>query len=375
MRSPLAAVTMAAVFLVLAPGVIPSGALAQGGRAVVSGLVVDSLGTPVPGAQVVIDGTSHRTTSDAAGAFRLAGVDVGPATLVVRRLGFKPASVGIRVSPAGAAQIMVTLSMTPAILAPVKVAAEHQVYDARLNGYFERVAKRISGYIITRERIERAHSQRMVDLLRQVPSVRVATTRAWGTVAYIRGAACPPLVFIDGLPATAGPFDLDMIDLSSVEGIEVYAGMGSIPAEFSTARGDRCGVIAIWSRPFRPREGSGVPPRGEQAIEGLLEARQAFAPESVDTVAVLLAETLKATYPDSLLRQNIGGTVMTRFVVDTLGLVEPNTIAVTAASHRLFADAALSALRGARFSPAVRGGQRVRQVVALPFRFSRPQPQ
>ena len=375
MRSLLAATRMVAAFLVLAAGVTPSGVLAQRERAVVSGLIVDSLGAPVPGAQVVIDGTSHRTISDAMGAFRLPEVDPGPATLVVRRIGFKPASLGIRVSSAGASQIMVTLSMTPAVLAPVKVAAQREVYDARLNGYFERVSKRIAGYIITRERIERAHSQRMVDLLRQVPSVRVTTTRAWGTVAYIRGSTCSPLVFIDGLPASAGPFDLDMIDLSSVEGIEVYAGMGSIPAEFSTARGDRCGVIAIWSRPFRPREGSEPPPRGEQAIEGLLEAKLAFTPESVDTAAVLLAETLKATYPDSLLRQNVGGTVMTRFVVDTLGVIEPNTISVTAASHRLFADAALLALRDARFSPAIRGGQRVRQVVVLPFRFSRPQPQ
>jgi TonB family protein len=98
-------------------------------------------------------------------------------------------------------------------------------------------------------------------------------------------------------------------------------------------------------------------------------------PEAVDTAAVLLEGTLRTAYPDSLFRENVGGTVMTRFVVDTIGVVEANTIAVTAATHRLFADAALVALRGARFSPAYRAGQRVRQVVALPFRFSPPQPQ
>jgi TonB family protein len=365
----------AAASLALASGFTSRNALAQGERGVVSGLVVDSLGTPVAGAQVAIDRTSHRTTTDASGAFRLTGVDPGLATLIVRRIGFKAASLVIPVSPAGSAQIMVTMSMTPEILAPVEVAATREVYDARLDGYFNRVSKRNSGNILTRERIERAHSKRMADLLRQVPSVRVATTRAWGTVAYIRGAACPPVVFIDGFAASAGPFDLDMIDLSSVEGIEVYAGMGSTPAEFSTARGDRCGVIAIWSRPFRPREEAPVEPRGEKVIGALLEAHLAFMPEAVDTAAVLLEGTLKTTYPDSLFRENVGGTVMTRFVVDTAGLVEGNTIAVTAATHRLFADAALVALRGARFTPAYRAGQRVRQVVALPFRFSPPQPQ
>ena len=365
----------AAACLALALACTSRYALAQGERAVVSGLVVDSLGTPVPGAQVAIDGTPHRTTTDPAGAFRLVGVDPGLATLVVRRIGFKAASLPIQISRAGSAQIMVTLSMTPEILAPVEVAATREVYDARLDGYFDRVSRRNSGNIITRERIERAHSKRMADILRQVPSVRITNTRAWGTVALIRVANCPPIVFIDGFAASAGPLDLDMIDLSSVEGIEVYAGMGSIPAEFSTARGDRCGVIAIWSRPFRPREDPVPQPQGERVIRALLEARMAFMPESVDTAAVLLEGTLRTTYPDSLFRENIGGTVMTRFVVDTVGLVEANTIAVTAATHRLFADAAMVALRGARFSPAYLAGQRVRQVVALPFRFSPPQPQ
>lgn len=375
MRTRLVARTTAVACLALVLGFTPRHALAQGERSVVSGLVVDSLGAPVPGAQVSIDGTAHRTTTDPAGSFRLIGVDPGLATLVVRRIGFKAASLAIQVSPSGAGQLMVTLSMTPEILAPVEVAATREVYDARLDGYFDRVSKRISGNIITRERIERAHSKRMVDLLRQVPSVRIVSTRAWGTVARIRGAPCPPVVFIDGFAASAGPFDLDMIDLSSVEGIEVYAGMGSIPAEFSTARGDRCGVIAIWSRPFRPREEPAEQARGEKIIDALLQARLAFMPESVDVAAVLIDGTLTTTYPDSLLRGNVGGTVMTRFVVDTVGAVETNTITVVAATHRLFADAALVALRGARFSPASRAGQRVPQVVSLPFRFSPPQAQ
>ena len=98
-------------------------------------------------------------------------------------------------------------------------------------------------------------------------------------------------------------------------------------------------------------------------------------PESVDVAAVLIEGTLTTTYPDSLLRGNVGGTVMTRFVVDTVGAVETNTITVIAATHRQFADAALIALRGARFSPASRAGQRVPQVVSLPFRFSPPQAQ
>jgi TonB family protein len=334
---------------------------------------VDSLGLPVPGARVTLEGTPHQTSTDAAGAFRLPGVDTGAAILGVRRIGFKPALVPLQVSLSGSRQIMITLAMSPEVLAPIEVEARREVYDARLAGFVDRSRKRASGHFITRERIERSHSKRLVDVLREVPSVRITTTRAWGTVVYLRGKPCPPLVFIDGFPASAGPFDMDMIDLATVEGIEVYAGMGGVPAEFSTVRGDRCGVVAIWSRPFRAREAA--VPRPDDAtptISTMVESRLAYLPESVDSVAELVAGTISPAYPDSLLRANVGGLVSTRFVVDTSGLVELGTVEVSGPAHQLFVDAALRALREARFSPAMLEGRRVRQVVALPFRFSPP---
>ncbi|MGQ0715435.1 MAG: TonB family protein [Gemmatimonadaceae bacterium] len=358
---------------IIALAALPLAALhAQEGGGTVSGLVVDSMGSPVAAAQVAIEGTDHRTVTDRFGGFRLPGVDPGRATLTVRRIGFKPASVPITVRSSGAAQLMVTLSTVPEVLAPVEVEARREVYDARLAGYLDRAEKRAAGHIITRERIERAHSKRLVDLLRQVPSVRITTTRAWGTVAYLRGAQCTPLVYVDGFPASAGPFDLNLIDLSSVEGIEVYAGFGSVPAEFSTGRSDRCGVIAIWSRPSRPREEPVPAPSDEGVVERLMGAGLAFGADAVDIAATPIQGTLETTYPDSLLREGVGGAVTARFVVDTSGLVEMNTIELTAATHRLFAHAVLFALRDARFSPASREGQRVRQVVTLPFRFSPP---
>jgi len=76
------------------------------------------------------------------------------------------------------------------------------------------------------------------------------------------------MFYLDGFPATSGPMDLDMIDLSGVEGIEVYAGMTSIPAEFmGVVGGEQCGVIAVWSRPTRPRrrDHAGRPGRSGKA--------------------------------------------------------------------------------------------------------------
>lgn len=343
---------------------------AQVARAPVVGIVVDSLGGAIVGAQVEVEGTHHQTTTDSAGGFRLFEVAAGRVRITVRRLGFRPTMLILEQPASGARQVMITMVAAPELLAPVVVAGRREVYDARLAGFESRAAKRKNGHFITRDRIERTNSKRLADLLRQVPTVRIAMVRGLGTMAYIRGANCPPLVYIDGSPASAGPLDLDLIDLASVDGIEVYGGFGA-PPEFSNARADRCGVIAIWSRPFRPRERPAEPPAPPSVIAALLQAEGAFPPDAVDSVATPIPGSIRTTYPDSLFRAQVGGTATVRFIVDTSGLVEMPTVEVDA-THQLFAQAARLALAEARFSPAVLQGRRVRQVVALPFRFTPP---
>ena len=345
---------------------------AQFARAPVIGMVVDSLGGPVVGAQVDIEGTFHRATTDSAGRFRLLNVEAGRLRLNVRRLGFLPATLYLNLTASGARQLMVTMSPAPEVLAPVLVEDRREVYDARLAGFLSRAAKRSNGNFVTRAMIERTNSSKLADALRQVPSIRIRPVRGVGTMAFLRGASCPPLFYIDGTPANAGPFDLDLIDLSSVEGIEIYAGIGSVPGEFAAARGDRCGVIAIWSRPFHPRERTPSTEAAPQDISSLLQSRLVYLPETVDSVAYLQEGSLRPAYPDSLFRASIGGSVTVRFIVDTAGLVEMPSVEIVASSHQLFTEAATVALREARFSPASLAGRPVRQVVALPFRFAPP---
>ena len=369
MSGPRLWISLIVTLVAIAPGAREG--VAQFARAPVVGMVVDSLGGPIVGAQVDIEGPFHRTTTDSTGKFRLLDVEAGRLRLNVRRLGFLPATLYLNLTAAGARQVMVTMTPTPEVLAPVVVGSRREVYDARLAGFLTRVAKRSNGNFITREMIERTNSSKLADALRQVPSIRIAPVRGVGTMAFLRGASCPPLFYVDGTPANAGPFDLDLINLETVEGIEVYAGIGSVPAEFAAARGDRCGVIAIWSRPFLPRERARAEAQPRD-ISSLVQSRLVYLPEAVDSVAYLLEGTLAPIYPDSLFQANVGGSVTVRFVVDTAGLVELPSVEIVASSHQLFAEAATVALRGARFSPASLAGRPVRQVVALPFRFAPP---
>jgi TonB family protein len=312
-------------------------------------------------------GGGFRVSTDDSGRYRIAGIVAGPATLTARRIGYRPTSQRIRLSAGDVHTVDFRLGMTTATLAEVRVTEAREVWESRLAGFAARSKQQV-GHFVTRERIERANSSTLSDLLREIPGVKIGPVRNEGRAIRLRGATCPPLVFVDGFPASAGEFDLDIIDLKSVEGIEVYGGMASIPAELTGPRElDRCGVIAIWSRPARPRSRvAGSAPAAPGAAES---GEDYFTPDQVEERAALDSGSLEPQYPDSLYRAKVAGEVVVEFVVDTLGLADPATVEILSSTDDLFSRAVRDGLAGATFSPARRRGRRVRQLMQLPVSF------
>jgi Gram-negative bacterial tonB protein./TonB-dependent Receptor Plug Domain. len=349
---------------------VPGFAVAQPVGAL-RGVVRDSLGGVVSNAHVAIDGSTTQTLTDSNGAFRFPRLPSGEALVKVRRLGYVPVSATVRIETGAEAQMDLKLSPLAERLPPVEVRRKAEVYDSRLAGFNERKGKHV-GRFVTREKLDLMNSARFIDALRSIPGVEMRTLRGGVVTVSLRGARCAPTVFIDGFPATAGVMDLDMIDLSGVEGIEVYSDMGSIPPEFSSARGgDSCGVIAVWSRPFRPRA------RRQQLIsraevERLIAEQKVYTADQVDEPAVLdVGAIASPAYPDSLWEAGVSGRVVAEFVVDDKGVIEPSTLTIASATHPYFASAVRSALDGAVFRAARLAGKSVRQLVDLPFRFQR----
>lgn len=339
----------------------------------VSGVVRDTLGLALIGVELSIEGTPRSTVSSGDGGFRFAGVAPGELRLRARRLGFRPSVVDVELGEGGLADVEILLVPLVQELAPVAVLAQREAFESRLAGFYERRDRKV-GHFITRERLERTNSFSMTDILRDVPGVKIRPIGPILKAVRIRGASCPPLVFLDGSPATAGEFDLESIDLGMVEGIEVYSGSATVPAEFAGPRNlDRCGVVAIWSRPFRPRrapsESRSVDARPAVDLSRLVSRGEAFTATSVDTAVRLVAGGLSPEYPSALWRDRKSGRVVTEFVVDTTGGVVPGTIGIIASTHPLFSLSARAALAEAQFHPAWRGGVLVRQVVQLPIEY------
>ena len=104
-------------------------------------------------------------------------------------------------------------------------------------------------------------------------------------------------------------------------------------------------------------------------MDSTLVAR-VYNAEEVDTVARVDSNGMaQPFYPDSLYAFRVTGEVVAQFVVDTTGLVLPETFAIVSSTHPAFAESVQRSVRRSKFHPAMLAGRRVRQVMVLPYRF------
>jgi protein TonB len=74
-------------------------------------------------------------------------------------------------------------------------------------------------------------------------------------------------------------------------------------------------------------------------------------------------------YPEPLRQAGLDGRVLVRFVVDTVGRIDMNSVQVLESTHDLFTRSVRDVLGGFRFRPAEVRGNRVRAMAEMPFEF------
>jgi TonB family protein len=344
-------------------------ASAQAG--LVTGVVVDSAGLPVAGANVAAAPAGANAVTGEGGEFRLSGLPKGRTVLRIRRLGFRPDSATVEVGDKPAL-VSITLARAAAALTPVVVRTQRVDFTGRLAGYYQRLAKRSNGYFITRAQIDAENPRFLSQLLQHAPgmsSQRIG--RSGGQGVRMRGRRCWPLVWLDGTMMPSGDVDLDGIPPNTLHGIELYLGSTTAPSRYVTNRDlASCGTILLWSRgpdtdPIRRRT--------SKNLDAMLAAVLIYTANQVDTAAALEpGQTVDVAYPTALFAERLSGTTVAEFVVGPDGSMEDDTFGVVSSTHMLFTEAVRQALESARFTPAVKDGRRVRQVVHMPFRFTPP---
>lgn len=360
----------ASCFVVLAPSLRAQ----PTGKGIIRGVVRTDGGNTLEGAQLQLRFGSvpvGRTESDETGAFTFTRVAPGPAWIEARRIGFKPESLRVEVGESAPLTLDVQLTRAATELAAVKVLGRREI-NGPMAGFYKRQQSG-SGRFFNYAEIVRRNPINLTDLLRGVPGIRIES-RGQQNFVRIRGNRCAPLVLLDGQALMAGEVDLDAWDPKTFEGIEVYSGPAAVPVEFQRNQrmSSSCGTIVLWSRTPEPREPKRK--KGDLSpaarIAALLEEGKTFLPSEVDRSAVLdSANMITPMYPDSLFEAAVGGRVVAEVVVSAAGTPLMETFSAVTATHRSFVDPVRRALREQRFTPAVRRGAVVQQVLQLPFEF------
>lgn len=341
----------------------------------VRGTILTSNGPALGGAQLRIRvGTftaAVTTESDDDGKFSFGRVPVGDAWLLARRIGYRPDSMRVRIGRDSVSAPSFALERLAVELSAVNVVGRRDV-TGPMAGFYSRMANG-GGRFFTFADLDRRNAMHMTDVFRMVPGMRIETRGMQNTVR-IRGSRCAPLVWLDNQPLYAGEVDLDAFDPRSFEGIEIYSGAASVPVEFqgNQRMSSACGTIVLWSRrgELRPKKRKKDEPTPTMRIAALIEEGKAFVHGEVDAGARPdSAALVRPVYPDSLFEAQTGGQVLAEFVVGTNGEADMDTFSAVTTTHRELVEPVRRAVREQRFTPAVRAGRVVPQVVQLPFRF------
>lgn len=245
-----------------------------------SGRVIEeSTSAPIAGVRVLLlnryDRAVRTTISDSAGRFSFHQAPAGRFRLQASRIGYVPVTTPAwRLAQGDSMGVEVWMSVEAVVLAPLAIVSSRQVRDpSPLLDAFAHRRERGLGTFFTREDLERLRPVYVTDVLSTVPGVRVSGPGSGtGRIAYIGRAEghfgdCPAQIYLDGFavnradgPVAPVPNNLradlvsvdDIVAPGSIEAIEVYSGLSTIPPEFFNPS-SRCGVIAIWTRRGRAR--------------------------------------------------------------------------------------------------------------------------
>ncbi len=217
------------------------------------GLITDSHGQPIPGAQIELAGDSAGTRSDEKGKFRLGNLPAGTWDVVAQRVGFLPSRSSVDLHPGTVTTTAIALRTATNILDTVRVVA-HAPDPLELAAK----ARQYPGAsFFSREKIDSMHPDHVTDILRQAPGVQLVYPDSGGPplVQMLRtrfsslghDGLCPIEYYVDGVR-----FEMDNspdinLQPGDIEAIEVYDGASKIPPQYSSGEAS-CGVIVIWTR-------------------------------------------------------------------------------------------------------------------------------
>ena len=224
---------------------------------VLSGRVFDEAGQPLSYANIQIN-FGRRFVADDSGRFQIPYATSGGATILVRRIGFEPAEVLLRVMPDTALRVL--MKAVPVELKGVVVTGASAYRSLDTYGFYRRMedAERgiNHGYFVTPEDLERRKPNFITQMVEGYPSIRVGgpagRPRGNPRSDVIQGTNnCTMTVYLDNIRISGGriagrdDFVNELALPNHVAAMEIYPrGLGAPPQY----RSGTCGVVLIWTK-------------------------------------------------------------------------------------------------------------------------------
>ena len=226
------------------------------GQSFLAGTVrADSSGRPLPGVEVLIEGTALRATTGLHGRYLIEGGPSGRRWVLFRSVGYLPERMEVLLTAGDT-------TVANAVLVPRAVVLESINVDAKVprgegrEGFEERRRLGFGKFYDSLE-LRRSEHLRLDDLLRRQGGVEVrqlpTPEKPW--VAFHPNRLCPMQVYYNGSKIGEGGrfaeylhwFDLKTFSISSLESVEVYRSAAQVPGIYGGPTAD-CGVILLWGR-------------------------------------------------------------------------------------------------------------------------------
>jgi hypothetical protein len=218
------------------------------GGARLSGTVTGPDGKPLERAQVLVSGIGRTATTGNAGTFALDSLPSGTFGLDVRALGLSPVRVVVDLTKRRPTTVTVALRERATALSTVVVRGQRSRQSKFMEEFLDRKRRGMGGTFLGQEDLERRGSLYASDVLRTVAGMRVVPGPGFGQAIRGRGG-CTPAVYIDGMPVVDGADDLDqLVNPSTVMAMEVYTGLGALPAQFGGMAAQGCGAVVVWTK-------------------------------------------------------------------------------------------------------------------------------
>ncbi len=237
-------------------------------QAVLTGIVRnDSTGAPIPGAEVLLNGTPHRTETNAQGRYLLTGLPAGTYQAIYRLVGHLPARIDVRLTGADTTRANVTLIPSAVVLSPVIVTATpndtrgvgigREAFEERrrlgFGRFYDREAiRQVDGHLDLPTMLSRSSG---ADIRKTHHEPIYGSLTVWLALNPIR-RNCVMQIYYNGSPVGRGgvlgvsevrPVDLREFALTGLDAVEVYRSAAEVPQEYGGVSAG-CGVILLWSR-------------------------------------------------------------------------------------------------------------------------------